>query len=174
MEVVRKFEFPVQGVPKDLRVARRDRKPFNTTSDGRLYRPSVRLRLSAPGRPRPAKWHRLQLDAGADCCVFGEWVADEIGVIRPADAHEEQLRTVAGLVIAWFAEAELHLGLPTEAYEFDWTTHVGFVRDDVLPPAFPAGILGIGGGLERFLSSELILSPDAPEAPVVRIFTPPG
>jgi hypothetical protein len=99
-------------------------------------------------------------------------VADEIGIVRPANAHEERLRTAAGLVLAWFADVELHLGLPTEPYDFDWTTHVGFVRDEVLPAAFPAGIFGIGGGLERFLSTVLILSPDGPEAPAVRLFTP--
>ena len=97
------FEFSVRGVPPDLQVARRSRKPFNTTSDGRLYRPSVRLRISAPGRPQRATWYRLQLDAGADCCVLAQRIADEIGIARPADAHEEQLHTGAGLVIAWFA-----------------------------------------------------------------------
>ena len=64
--------------------------------------------------------------------------------------------------------------MPSDPYEFDWTAGVGFVRDEVLPAAFPAGILGIGGGLERFQSTVLILSPDGPEAPAVRIFTPPA
>jgi hypothetical protein len=101
-------------------------------------------------------------------------VADDVGIIRPPDAHEERLRTTAGIVVAWFAEVELHLGLPTDPYEFDWIAPVGFIRDEALPPAFPAGILGIGGGLERFLSTVPILSPDGPEAPAVRIFTPPA
>jgi hypothetical protein len=166
------FEFPAHGVPRDAAQARRDRKLFNTTSDGRLYRPSVNVRIAAPGHPRPPRWPELQLDSGADCCFIAQWVADDIGIERPADAYEEQMRTGAGLIIAWFAEVELHLGLPTDPYQFDWTTPVGFVHDDVLPTAFPAGILGIGGGLERFLSTVLILSPDTSEAPVVRIYTP--
>jgi hypothetical protein len=99
-------------------------------------------------------------------------VADRLGITRPADAHEERLRTAAGLVLAWFAEVDLHLGYPTDPYEFDWTAPVGFARDDVLPAAFPSGILGVGGGLERFLSTTLILAPGGPEMPVVRIFTP--
>lgn len=168
------FEFSVPGVPPNLAAAQRERKPFNTTSDGRLYRPAVNIRIAAPGRPQPPWWCYVQLDAGADCCLFARRVADEIGIRRAPEAYEEQLRTCAGLVIAWFAEVELHFGLPTDPHEFDWTTSVGFVRDDVLPAAFPSGILGIGGGLERFLSTVLVLSPDVTEAPVVRIFTPPG
>lgn len=166
------FEFPAFGMPQDAAQARRERKPFYTTSDGRLYRPSVHIRIAGRGRPRSPRWHRVQLDAGADCCLFGQWVAERIGITRPADAYEERLRTGAGPVIAWFAEVELHLGYPTDRYQFDWTAPVGFVRDDVLPPTFPAGILGVGGGLERFLSTTLILSPDGPEAPAVRIYTP--
>jgi hypothetical protein len=166
------FEFPVRGVPKDRDLALRSRKPFNMTTDGRLYRPAVSIRVARPQGPRPQRWITIQLDAGADCCVLAQHVADEIGIVRAADAYEEPLRTGAGLVVAWFAEVELHLGLPTESREFDWAAPVGFVRDDVLPAAFPSGILGIGGGLERFLSTVMILSPDGPEAPVVRIYTP--
>jgi hypothetical protein len=166
------FEFSVRGAPPSAAEAHRNRKPFHTTSDGRLYRPAVSIRVAAPNRPRPSRWYDLQLDAGADCCLFARRVADEIGIQRPPDAYEEQLRTGAGLVIAWFANVELHFGLPTDSHEFDWTAPVGFVRDDVLPAAFPSGILGIGGGLERFLSTVLILSPDGPESPVVRIYTP--
>ncbi len=165
------FEFWVHGVPSDRDAARRDRKPFNTTPDGRIYRPYVWVRVAAPGRPSPPRWYEFQVDCGADCCVFARRVADEIGITRPPDAYEEQLRTGAGLVLAWFAEVDLHLGLPTDPYEFDWTAPVGFARDEVLPRAFPAGILGIGGGLERFLSTTLILAPGGPEAPVVRVFT---
>jgi hypothetical protein len=166
------FEFTIHGTPHDREAARRDRKLFNTTSDGRIYRPPIWVRAAAPGQPRPPRWYEVQLDTGADCCVFARRVADEIGLQRPADAHEERLRTCAGLVVAWFAEVELHLGYPTDPYEFGWTASVGFVRDDVLPAAFPSGILGIGGGLERFQSTTLILSPDGPDAPAVRVYTP--
>jgi hypothetical protein len=166
------FEFPVPGVPLDPQAARRDRKPFNTTPDGRLYRPYVRLRVAAPGRPRPPWWIEVQLDSGADCCIFAQHVADRLSITRPADGHEEHLRTGAGLVVAWFAEVDLHLGYPTDPYTFDWTAPVGFVRDDILPAAFPSGILGVGGGLERFLSITLILAPDGAEMPVVRLVTP--
>jgi hypothetical protein len=168
------FEFPVWGAPRDSEAARRDRKPFNTTADGRLYRPYVWIRVAARGRTRPQEWIEAQLDSGADCCIFAQRVADRLGITRSPGAHEERLRTGAGLVTAWFAQLDLHLGLPADPYEFDWTTPVGFVRDDVLPAAFPSGILGIGGGLERFLSTTLILSPDGPEAPVVRVYTPPA
>jgi len=154
--------------------AQRNRKPFQSTSDGRLYRPYVDIRIGGRSRLRPPRWCRVQVDCGADCCVLAERIADDIGIAKPADAHEERLRTCAGLVIAWFAEVELHLGMPNDPYQFDWTAHVGFVRDEVLPVAFPAGILGIGGGLERFLSTVLIPSPDGPEATAVRIFTPPA
>jgi hypothetical protein len=99
-------------------------------------------------------------------------LADDLGIARPAGAHEERLRTGAGIVLAWFADVDLHLGLLSDPQAFDWTTPVGFVRDDVLPAAFPSGVLGVGGGLERFLSTTLILSPDGPEMPVARIFTP--
>jgi hypothetical protein len=166
------FEFPVRGVPNDRELALQSRRPFNMTSDGRLYRPSVSIRVANPGRLRPKRWITIQLDAGADCCVLAQHVADQIGITRAHDAHEEQLRTCGGLVIAWFADVELHFGLPTDPHEFDWTAPVGFVRDDILPAAFPSGILGIGGGLERFISTVLILSPDGPESPVVRIYTP--
>ena len=166
------FEFPVRGAPRDLEEVRRNRKPFYTTSDGRLYRPYVEIRVATPGRLRPPRWYQLQVDAGADCCVFAQHVADQLGITRPPDAHEERLRTGAGLVLAWFAEVDLHLGYPTDRYTFDWTAPVGFVRDEVLPAAFPSGILGIGGGLERFQSTTLILTPDGPEMPVVRVYTP--
>src|SRR5262245_29165290 len=115
------FEFPVHGVPSDRDGARRHRKPFNMTFDGRIYRPYAWVRGAAPGQPRPPQWCELQVDCGADCCVLAQWVADKIGITRPSDAYEEQLRTGAGLVLAWFAEVDLHLGLPTEPYEFDWT-----------------------------------------------------
>jgi hypothetical protein len=168
-----KFEFPIHGLPQDRLHHSSIRKPFQTASDGRLYRPSIWVRIAGVHRPRPPRWYQAQLDTGADCCVFAQWIADELGVARPADAHEEPLRTGAGRVTAWFSEVELHLGMPAESYEFDWTAPVGFVRDDVLPPTFRSGIFGIGGGLERFLSTFLVLSPDGAEAPVVRIYTPP-
>jgi hypothetical protein len=161
----------VPGVPPDPEAARRHRKPFNTTADGRLYRLRVRLRVAAAGQPQLHAWITVQLDSGADCCLFAQHVADLLVIPRPADAHEERLRTGARLVVAWFAEVDLHLGYPTDPYTFDWTAPVGFVRDDILPAAFPSGILGVGGGLERFLSTTLILAPDGAEMPVVRLVT---
>jgi hypothetical protein len=98
-------------------------------------------------------------------------VAADLGIHRTADTYEQTLRTGTAVAVAWFADVDLHLGLPTDPYAFDWTAPVGFVRDDVLPAAFPSGILGVGGGLERFLSTALVLSPDGPEAPAVRVFT---
>ena len=61
------FEFPVHGIPPNREMALRSRKPFNTTTDGRLYRPWAWLRLAAPGRPRPPQWQNVQVDCGADC-----------------------------------------------------------------------------------------------------------
>jgi hypothetical protein len=166
------FEFPIHGRPADLETARRDRKPFSATSDGRLYRPGLYLRVTSVGLPRRSRWVIAQVDTGADCCVFPQKVAEDLGLLRRSETHEVQLRTGAGLVVAWFAEVQLHLGLPSEPYEFDWTAMVGFVRDDVLPPAFPFGIFGLGGGLEQFLRIELVLAPGMAEMPVVRVSTP--
>ena len=170
--------FPVPGLPPDLATARRTRRHFSTTADGRIYRPSLSVRVTVPGGPpvgRPTfRWVKAQIDTGADCCIFAQTLADAIGLSRQAETHEESLRTGAGLVVAWFADVQMHLGLPTDPYAFDWTAPVGFVRDDILPAAFPQGIFGIGGGLERFPRIELVLSPTAAEMPVVRIYTPPA
>jgi hypothetical protein len=166
------FEFSIRGVPRDADEARRIRKPFNTTSDGRLYRPSVDVRVRLPGQARRFRWINLQVDAGADCCMLAQQVADDIGLERPVGAYTQHLRTAAGVVTAWMSDVEMHLGWPTEVHQFDWKASVGFVSDEALPAAFPSGILGIRGGLERFLSTVLVLSPDGPEAPIVRIYTP--
>lgn len=64
------------------------------------------------------------------------------------------------------------LGYPQDASVFEWTAPVGFVPDDRLSVSVRSGILGIGGGLERFLRVELVLSPGGIEMPVVRIATP--
>src|SRR5262245_33639216 len=150
------FEFPIHGIPSDPETARRDRKPFSTTSDGRLYRPSLYLRVASTRPVRRSRWVITQIDTGADCCVFPQKVADVLGLSRRPEVHEVQLRTGAGLVVAWFAEVELHLGLPSEAYDFDWTATVGFVRDEVLPAAFPFGIFGIVDGPCRFRRTDVV------------------
>jgi len=62
--------------------------------------------------------------------------------------------------------------MPKEPNPFEWIAPVGFVPEERLPASALEGIFGIGGGLERFLRTELVLSPIGAEMPVVRIYTP--
>jgi hypothetical protein len=98
-------------------------------------------------------------------------VADSIGVFRPDDAYTETLKTAGGPLTAWFADVRLRLGFPSDSNIYEWTTAAGFVPKEALPKSFPSGILGNGGGLDRFMHTELITSTGGVEMPVVRVFT---
>lgn len=114
----------------------------------------------------------MQVDTGADCCFLRQRFADRLGVVRAADAFVREFVTASGRLTAWFADVAFRLGYPHESSPFEWVAPVGFVRDDQLPDSSFAGILGVSGGLERFLRVELVLSPNGIEMPVVRIATP--
>ena len=99
-------------------------------------------------------------------------IAAELGIVRPVDAVECEFRTATGAFRAWFTTVALRLGYPNDPNPFEWLAAVGFVPEGRLPGSAGRGIFGVGGGLERFLRVELVLSPAGVEMPVVRIATP--
>jgi Aspartyl protease len=165
------FEYPVRGrrIEADGRPL-----PYLTSPDGLVYRPIISVAVTAPQRRGvgPYRWANMQVDTGADCCFLKQWLADDLGIPRTPGAFVREFATASGRLSAWFAEVAFRLGYPHQSSPFEWVAPVGFVRDDQLPESSFAGILGVGGGLERFLRTELVLSPAGAEMPVVRIATP--
>lgn len=166
------FYYPVRGYPRDADEALRTRRPFSTTPDGRVYRPTIPVRVARADGLAPFLWLQLQIDTAADGIVLDGWVAETLGLERPADAAAEQFRTAAGGLGAWLAEVRLHLGIPTDRESFDWRATAAFAVAGTFPDRTRSGVLGIGGGLEQFLAISLVLSPLGSEMPSVTIFTP--
>lgn len=125
--------------------------------------PAVRL---CRGHPAGEVWHRPL------CVLLKDWIATALGIIRPPSAAECGFHTATGTFSAWFTTVALRLGYPNTPNPFEWLAPVGFVPEGRLPESAGQGIFGIGGGLERFLRVELVLSPHGIEMPVVRIATP--
>lgn len=162
------FEYAVRGRQIDAAVP----PPYLTNSDRLVYRPFVTLRAASPRQTSAFRWVELHLDTGGDCVFLRERYAHDLHLLRPGGMQPHVFHTAAGPFSAWFTEVTLTLGYPNNPNLFAWTAPVGFVPNDSLPVSARSGILGIGGGLERFLRVELVLSPGGIEMPVVRIATP--
>jgi hypothetical protein len=166
------FYYPVRGIPTNAAEAIRTRRPYSATGDGRIYRPIVSVRVGRTDGRVPPLWVRLQIDTAADCIVLDGAVAAALLMQRPPGTADEPFRTAAGGIGAWLADVQLHLGLPTDRDSFDWMARVAFAAEGAFSDRVRSGVLGIGGGLERFSGLSLVLSPDGLAMPSVTLFTP--